>query len=389
MPETAVSDPQDLPFVHLRMHTEFSVVDGTLRTDDAAAAAAKDGQVAAAITDLANLFGGIKFYSACRKKGVQPILGADCWLEPDASDKPPTRLLLLVQNKQGYLNISELLSRAWIQNVQRNQACVTWEWLQELGEGLICLSGAQHGGLGQALLQGDKVRARDWAQKLSAIFPNRFYIELQRAGLPGQEALVQASVPFAAELGLPVVATHPIQFLAADDFEAHEARVCVAEGETLANPKRIKRFLPSQYFKTQAQMRELFKDIPSAIRNTTEIAKRCSLTLVLGKPRLPDFPTPDGSPIEVYFRAASFEGLEERLLHLYPDAAQRDAQRPRYVERLEFEIQTILKMGFPGYFLIVSDFIRWAKENGCPVGPGRGSGAGSLVAYALLITDLD
>jgi DNA polymerase-3 subunit alpha len=244
MPENADTTVPELPFVHLRMHTEFSVVDGTLRTDDAAAAAAKDGQVAAAVTDLANLFGGIKFYSAMRKKGVQPILGADCWLESDATDKPPTRLLLLVQDRQGYLNLSELLSRAWIENVQRNQACLKWEWLQELGEGLICLSGAQLGGLGQALLQGDKVRAREWAERLSATFPGRFYIELQRAGLPGQEALVQASVPLAAELGLPVVATHPIQFLAEEDFEAHEARVCVAEGETLANPKRIKRFLP-------------------------------------------------------------------------------------------------------------------------------------------------
>ncbi|MBI3349209.1 MAG: DNA polymerase III subunit alpha [Burkholderiales bacterium] len=394
MPETAATDSPDLPFVHLRMHTEFSVVDGTLRTDDAADAAAADGQVAAAITDLANLFGGIKFYSAMRKKGVQPILGADCWLETDATDKPPTRLLLLVQSSQGYLNLSELLSRAWIDNVQRNQACLKWEWLAELGEGLICLSGAQHGAVGIALMQGDKARAREAAQRYAETFPGRFYIELQRAGLPGQEALVQASVPLAAELGLPVVATHPIQFLGEDDFEAHEARVCVAEGETLANPKRIKRFLPSQYFKTQAQMRELFKDIPSAIRNTTEIARRCSLTLVLGKPQLPNFPTPlmdDGTPMpmERYFRELSHEGLVGRLAHLFPNEAEREKERPRYVERLEFELNTIIKMGFPGYFLIVSDFIRWAKQNGCPVGPGRGSGAGSLVAYALLITDLD
>ncbi|MCZ8075860.1 MAG: DNA polymerase III subunit alpha [Paucibacter sp.] len=383
-----------MAFVHLRTHTEFSVVDGTLRTDDAAAAAAKDGQIALAITDLANMFGGIKFYNACRKKGVKPVLGADCWLEPEGSDKNPTRLLLLVQNYQGYLNICELLSRAWIQNVQRNQACLKWEWLQELNEGLICLSGAQFGGLGQALLSGDKVRARDWAQRFSAIFPNRFYIELQRAGLAGQEALVQASVPFAAELGLPVVATHPIQFLGEDDFDAHEARVCVAEGETLTNPKRIKRFLPGQYFRSQADMEALFADIPSAIANTVEIARRCSISLVLGKPQLPNFPTPlleDGTPMpmEQYFRQLSFEGLEDRLKLLYPDEAKRDAERPRYVERLEFELNTIIKMGFPGYFLIVGDFIKWAKTHGCPVGPGRGSGAGSLVAYVLLITDLD
>ncbi|MDN3920184.1 DNA polymerase III subunit alpha [Roseateles violae] len=383
-----------MAFVHLRTHTEYSVVDGTLRTDDAADAAAKDGQVALAITDLANLFGGIKFYNACRKKGVKPLLGTDCWLEPEGSDKNPTRLLLLVQNKQGYLNISELLSRAWIQNVIRNQACLKWEWLEELGEGLICLSGAQFGGLGQALLLGDRARAQDWARRLAGIFPGRFYIELQRAGLAGQEALVQASVPFAAELQLPVVATHPIQFLGAEDFEAHEARVCVAEGETLTNPKRIKRFNDGQYFRSQAEMEKLFADIPSAIANTVEIARRCSLSLVLGKPQLPDFPTPildDGErmPMDQYFRQLSFEGLDFRLQQLFPDPAKREAQRPRYVERLEFELDTIIKMGFPGYFLIVGDFIKWAKENGCPVGPGRGSGAGSLVAYVLLITDLD
>lgn len=383
-----------MAFVHLRTHTEFSVVDGTLRTDDAAAAAAKDGQIALAITDLANLFGGIKFYNACRKKGVKPILGADCWLEPEGSDKHPTRLLLLVQNSQGYLNISEILSRAWISNVIRNQACVKLEWLQELNEGLICLSGAQHGGLGMALLNGDKARAKDWAERLAAIFPNRFYIELQRAGLPGQEALVQASVPLAAELRLPVVATHPIQFLGEEDFEAHEARVCIADGETLANPKRVKRFNDGQYFRPQADMEKLFADIPSAIANTVEIARRCSLSLVLGKPQLPDFPTPlqgDGTrmPMDQYFRELSFEGLEGRLKQLFPDPARREAERPRYVERLEFELATIIKMGFPGYFLIVGDFIQWAKKNGCPVGPGRGSGAGSLVAYVLLITDLD
>jgi DNA polymerase-3 subunit alpha len=383
-----------MAFVHLRTHTEYSVVDGTLRIDDAAQAAAKDGQMALGLADLANLFGGVKFYNACRKKGVKPILGVDCWLEPEGSDKQPSRLLLLVQNSQGYLNISELLSRAWIQNVVRNQACLKWEWLQELGEGLICLSGAQFGGLGQALLAGDQARARDWAQRFMEIFPNRFYIELQRAGLAGQEALVRASVPFAAELGLPVVATHPIQFLSEEDFEAHEARVCVAEGETLANPKRIKRFNNGQYFKTQAEMEALFADIPSAIANTVEIARRCSLSLVLGKPQLPNFPTPlleDGTPMPMdqYFRQLSYEGLEARLKLLYPDEAKRDAQRPRYVDRLEFELNTIIKMGFPGYFLIVGDFIKWAKNNGCPVGPGRGSGAGSLVAYVLLITDLD
>ncbi len=388
-------------FVHLRTHTEYSVVDGTLRIDDAVGAAAKDDQVAMAITDLNNLFGALKFYGAARKKGVKPVLGVDIWLEPEgpatAGDvRPASRLLLLVQNKQGYLNLSEILSRAWITNVQQrnNQAWIKWEWLQELGGGLIALSGGLMGCVGQALANGDTARAKELALKLSGLFPNRFYLELQRAQLPGLEANVVATVPLAAELGLPVVATHPIQFLEPDDFDAHEARVCVAEGETLGNPRRIKRFSRDQHFKTQAEMSALFADLPSALANSVEIAQRCNLTLVLGKPQLPNFPTPtleDGSsmPMEDYFRQLSFAGLEERLELLFPDPAKRDAERPRYVERLEFELGTIIKMGFPGYFLIVSDFIRWAKANGCPVGPGRGSGAGSLVAYVLSITDLD
>jgi DNA polymerase III subunit alpha len=383
-----------MAFVHLRTHTEFSVVDGTLRIDEAVGAAAADKQPALAISDLSNLFGAIKFYSTSRKKGVKPIIGADVWLEPEGGEKGASRLLLLVQNKTGYLNLCELLSKSWLVNVQRAQAWVKWEWLAELGEGLIAVSGADMGAVGQALLAQDKDRAKELAAKLSGLFPNRFYIELQRAGQPTNEAHVRAAVPLAAEMQLPVVATHPIQFLADEDFEAHEARVCVAEGETLTNPRRIKRFTREQYFKTQAQMEALFADIPSAIANTVEVAKRCNLSLVLGKPQLPNFPTPlleDGTPMPMsdYFRLASHDGLKERLVQLFPDEAQREKETPRYVERLDFEINTILKMGFPGYFLIVADFIIWAKNNGCPVGPGRGSGAGSLVAYALKITDLD
>lgn len=382
-----------MAFVHLRTHTEFSVVDGTLRIDEVVGAAAKDGQVALAITDLSNIFGGIKFYNAARKKGLKPIIGADVWLEPNEGEKQPSRLVLLVQSKAGYLNLCELLSRGWLDPSARGQALLKWEWLAALSGGLIALSGAELGPVGQALMAQDNARAATIAQRLAAIFPQRFYIELQRAGQPTNEAHVRAAVPLAAQLKLPVVATHPVQFQTPEDFEAHEARTCIAEGETLTNPRRIKRFTREQYFKTQAQMEALFADIPSAIRNTVEIARRCSLSLVLGKPRLPDFPVPEVNGVrmepEAYFRYASHEGLKERMLHLYPDAAEREKQMPRYVERLEFELNTILKMGFPGYFLIVADFINWAKNNGCPVGPGRGSGAGSLVAYALKITDLD
>ena len=384
-----------MPFVHLRTHSEFSVVDSTLRIDAAAAAARADGQGALALTDLGNLFGAVKFYSACRKQGVKPLIGADLWIEPleGSGDKLASRLLVLVQDHRGYLNLCELLARGWTSNVQRNQAWIKWAWLEELGGGLIALSGADLGAVGAALLAGDKARAMRVAQRLAAIFPGRFYIELQRAGPPQHEAHVRAAVPLAAELRLPVVATHPVQFLEEDDFEAHEARVCVAEGELLDNPKRVRRFTPEQYFKSQVQMEALFADVPSAIAHTVEIARRCNLTLVLGKPQLPDFPTPEENgvrlPLDEYFRRLSHEGLDKRLLQIFPDAAKREARRAEYVARLEFEIATIIKMGFPGYFLIVSDFIVWAKNNGCPVGPGRGSGAGSLVAYALYITDLD
>lgn len=383
-----------MPFVHLRTHTEFSVVDGTLRIDDVVDAAAADRQPALALTDLNNLFGAVKFYSAARKAGVKPVIGADVLMEPEGGDKHPSRLLLLIQNIEGYNNLSELLALGWTQGVQRAQANIRWEWLERYSKGLIALSGADLGAVGRALLAGDTARAEAAAQKLAALFPQRFYIEIQRAGLASNETHVRAAVPLAARLQLPVVATHPVQFQTPDDFEAHEARTCIAEGETLTNPRRVKRFSREQYFKTQEQMCALFADLPSAVANTELIAQRCNLKLTLGKPQLPNFPTPllaDGTrmPMEDYFRQLSHEGLNERMVHLYPDEAEREQQRPRYVERLDFEISTILKMGFPGYFLIVADFINWAKNNGCPVGPGRGSGAGSLVAYALKITDLD
>ncbi len=377
-------------FVHLRLHTEFSVVDGTNRIDETVKAGAADGQPALAVTDLNNLYGAIKFYKAARGAGIKPILGCEALVQGLGKD-PATlsRVVLLVQSHRGYLNLCELIARGWTQNVVKAQAALKPEWLRELGEGLILLSGAQAGPVGQALVQGDDTRAREVALQLAAAFPHRFYIELQRAGRSDDEAHVAAAVQLAARLNLPVVATHPVQFTKEDDYEAHEARVCISEGEILGNQRRVRKFTREQYFKSVAQMEELFADVPSAIANTAEVAKRCNLTLVLNKPQLPNFPTPGGIAIDEYFRIASHDGLKERLLQLYPKDAEREKQRARYEERLEFEIGTILKMGFPGYFLIVGDFINWAKNNGCPVGPGRGSGAGSLVAYALKITDLD
>ena len=377
-------------FVHLRLHSEFSVVDGTNRIDDAVQVAADDKQPALALTDLNNLFGTIKFYKQARSIGVKPLLGAEIYLESLTQDvNHLSKMILLVQSQQGYLNLCELLSRGWTQNVHKAVGVIKLAWLQELSQGLIALSGAQSGPVGQALVQGDLSRASELALQIAGIFPHRFYIELQRAGRADDEAHVVAAVQLASHLNLPVVATHPVQFTKPDDYEAHEARVCISEGEILGNQRRVRKFTREQYFKSSAQMLELFADIPSAVANTLEIAKRCNVSLVLGKPQLPDYPTPNGMAIDEYFRFSSHEGLKDRLAHLYPDATKREAERQRYEERLEFEINTILKMGFPGYFLIVGDFINWAKNNGCPVGPGRGSGAGSLVAYSLKITDLD
>jgi DNA polymerase-3 subunit alpha len=392
-----MSAPSLPGFVHLRLHSEYSITDGLTRIDEAIAQAVADGQPALAITDLANLFGMVKFYTAARGKGVKPIIGCDIWIgDEDSGDKhnDPVRLLLLVRNRAGYLRLCELLSAAYLAPRRHGRAEITRTHLaQGDNSGLIALSGGPLGDIGQLLAAGKldqaDVRAQAWAQ----LFPGAYYIEVQRPavreGAAAGEVLVAASVDLAARLGLPLVATHPVQFLQRDDHKAHEARVCIADGYVLGDTRRPKRYSPEQYFKTQAEMGELFADLPEALQNSVEIARRCNLTLELGKSRLPDFPTPAGEPLEAFLASESHAGLKRRLELLYPDIAEREKQRPTYVERLDFEIATIIKMGFPGYFLIVADFIRWAKNNGVPVGPGRGSGAGSLVAYSLDITDLD
>jgi len=381
-------------FVHLRLHSEYSIVDGLVRIDDVVKAAAKDGQAALAITDLANLFGMVKFYKGARGKGVKPIAGCDVWVSNDDDRDKPSRLLLLVKNHHGYLQLCDLLSKAWLTNLHRGRAEIRPEWLEQLrheegGNGLIALSGAHFGDIGIAIENGNVAAAERCAQRWSDYFPGAFYVEIQRANQPNMDIQVRQSVALAARLGLPVVATHPIQFLSQDEFIAHEARTCIAEGEILANARRVRRFNEQQNFKSQAEMAALFADLPGAVQNTIEIAKRCNLTLTLGKPQLPNFPTPDGMTIDDFLVAETKLGLEARLKHLFPDEARREKERPRYEARLKFENDTIIKMKFPGYFLIVADFIQWAKNNGVPVGPGRGSGAGSLVAYSLSITDLD
>jgi len=381
-----MSDPR---FVHLRLHSEFSVTDGLVRLDDAVVRAREAGMPALALTDLSNTFGWVKFYRAARNKGVKPVFGCDVWVSNPADRARPSRLLLLVQHRDGYRRLCELLARAFQENLHRGRAEIDPAWLEEDSTGLIALSGGAQGSVAQAIFDDKPAVVRREAEFWARCFPGRFYLELQRYGQPHAERLIDGLLDVGHELNLPSVATHPVQFLAAGDFQAHEARTCIAEGMMLGDPRRPRAFTAEQYLKSADEMAELFADLPEALENSVEIAKRCNLELALGQNRLPDFPTPDGMSLDDYIRQRSYEGLDVRLAQLYPDAAVREAKRPQYVERLEFELGTIVQMGFPGYFLIVADFINWAKNNDVPVGPGRGSGAGSLVAYALGITDLD
>ncbi|MGW8184348.1 MAG: PHP domain-containing protein, partial [Burkholderiales bacterium] len=386
-------------FVHLRLHSEYSILDGIVRVDEAVEAAVKDGMPALALTDLANVFGMVKFYQEARARGIKPVIGCDVWLENEADRDKPFRLLLLCQTHAGYLRLNEALTRAYRANQYRGRAELRKDWFAELGsDGLIALSGAHYGDVGQALMM-DNVRvaerlAREWGE----LFPGRFYIELQRLGKGASvlgasggaiETHVQRAARLATRLKLPVVATHPVQFVSREDFRAHEARVCIAQGYVLSDQRRPRLFHAEQHFRTQAEMAAAFSDLPEALANSVEIAKRCNLTLTLGKSRLPKFPTPENMGLDDYLRQCAQAGLEQRLGQLFPEEGKRLAHAPRYRERLGFEIETIQQMGFSGYFLIVADFINWAKGHGVPVGPGRGSGAGSVAAYALGITDLD
>ena len=375
-------------FVHLRSHSEFSVVDGITRTSAMVNKAKEFKQPALALTDLGNLFGLIKFYKAARKNGIKPIAGSDLYLENELDRDKPFRVAVLAMSHAGYLALCDILTKAWLENQYKGRGEVKREWLQQQPD-LILLSGAHQGDVGQALLSGNIEQAWVWAKEWQTHYPDRFFIELQRAGFEDEERYIQSALGLAQDLGLPVVATHPIQFAEPDDFRAHEVRVCIAEGEQLANPRRVRKFTPEQYFVSSEYMHQRFADIPSALTNTVEIAKRCNLELKLGKPHLPDFPTPEGMSLGDFLSHEAERGLEIRLEQLYSDTLERDAQRPKYLERLHWECKTIVDMGFPGYFLIVADFINWGKANGVPVGPGRGSGAGSLVAYSLGITDLD
>ncbi|MDO9617612.1 MAG: DNA polymerase III subunit alpha [Pseudomonas sp.] len=378
-------------FVHLRLHTEFSLVDGLVRVKPLIKSVAAAGMPAVAVTDMSNMCSLVKFYKAAMGGGIKPICGADIWLASADEDGPLSRMTLLAMNAKGYRNLTELVSRGWSEGQSNDLVIIQRDWVKEAAEGLIALSGAKEGEVGHALLDGEPAAAEALLREWLAVFPERFYLEVQRTNRVNDEEHLHAAVALADKVGAPLVATNDVRFIKQDDFAAHETRVCIGEGRSLDDPRRLRTYSDQQYLKSPEEMAELFSDLPEALENTIEIAKRCNIEVQLGKYFLPDFPVPAGLTMDEYFRQVSFEGLEERLAVLWPKDTTPNYEEKRqvYIDRLNFELDIIIQMGFPGYFLIVMDFIKWAKNNGVPVGPGRGSGAGSLVAYVQKITDLD
>ncbi|MHB8423630.1 MAG: DNA polymerase III subunit alpha [Gammaproteobacteria bacterium] len=376
-------------FVHLRLHSEYSLVDSVIRVAELMDAVASMHMPAIALTDQGNLFALVKFYKQAQAHGIKPLIGADLRIREAEADQP-CALTLLCCDEQGYRNLSLLITRSYLEGQQRGMPLLERQWFAGHSSGLIALSGGREGDIGRALLAGREAQARTLLHSWLELFPNRFYIDLQRTGREGEEDYLQAAVQLAAGDGAPVVATNDVRFLKPGDFEAHEARVCIQEGRTLNDPRRPHHYSDQQYLRSEADMLRLFADLPEALENSVHIAQRCNFTLRMGENFLPAYPLPEGHTIDSFLRAEAEAGLEQRLA-AFPAGAgtQHETHVQPYRGRLALELDVILRMGFAGYFLIVADFIRWAKHNSVPVGPGRGSGAGSLVAYALGITDLD
>ncbi|NRA62565.1 MAG: DNA polymerase III subunit alpha, partial [Psychrobium sp.] len=378
----------DPKFVHLRVHSDYSMADGVAKVGKIVAKVAELGMPTMAITDLVNFCGLVKYYRAAHGSGLKPILGADMWVVSDEFDEAPWRMTILCTNDKGYNNLTLLISKAYLRGRLFSKAVIDKDWLIEHKEGLIILSGGREGDVGLALLKDNQKLAEQCLAFYKQHFSDSFYIELLRTGRDNEETYLHLAVELAAAQNVPVVATNEVVFLLSKDFDAHEVRVAIHDGFGLADPRRPKRYSDQQYLRSEQEMCELFSDIPSALSNSVEIAKRCNATVVLDKIVLPDYPTGD-LDIKDFLVKVSVDGLEQRLHFLFPEEEEREKQRPAYEERLHIELGVINTMGFPGYFLIVMEFIQWSKDNDVPVGPGRGSGAGSLVAYALNITDLD
>ena len=376
-------------FVHLRLHTEYSLLDGIVRVPELMAAVAQARMPAIALTDQSNLFAMVKFYKEAQAAGVKPLIGVDAWIREPGERAPPSRIVFLCQNLVGYRHLTQLVTRSFLEGQSRGIPMMDRTWLTAPGlSGLIVLSGGAEGDVGQALVRGKLEEAVRALARWQSLCGDRFYLEVQRTGRAGEAACSDAVMELARAQGVPAVATNDVRFLTREEFEAHEARVCIREGALLADASRPRRYSEEQYLKTPAQMSELFADAPELLANSVEIAKRCSLEIKLGSSMLPAYPVPAGSTTEDFLREEAQRGLAMRL----DEARSKGGKAPDsegYDARLALELGVICSMGFAGYFLIVADFIRWAREHGVPVGPGRGSGAGSLVAFVLGITDLD
>ncbi|UAB69453.1 DNA polymerase III subunit alpha [Vibrio sp. SCSIO 43132] len=380
-----MSDPK---FIHLRVHSDFSMVDGLSKVPPIVKKVAEYGMPAMALTDFTNLCGLVKFYNTAHGCGVKPIIGADFTMQSEEFGDELTKLTVLASDNTGYKNLTLLISEAYQRGHVQHQPVIDKSWLAQYSEGLIILSGGRVGEVGRALLKGNQALVSECVEFYKTHFPDRFYLELTRTGRADEESYLHFALELADKAELPVVATNDVVFITEDQFDAHEIRVAIHDGFTLEDPRRPKNYSPQQYLRTEDEMCELFSDIPEALENSVEIAKRCNVTVRLGEYFLPNFPT-EGLAIEDFLIKKSKEGLERRLAFLFPDEEERAKRRPEYDERLDIELEVVNNMGFPGYFLIVMEFIQWSKDNDVPVGPGRGSGAGSLVAYALDITDLD
>ena len=379
-------------FVHLRLHTEYSLLDGIVRVADLMAAVAAAGMPAVALTDQSNLFAMVKFYKEALAAGVKPLIGVDAWIREAGERALPSRVVFLCQNLLGYRHLTQLVTRSFLEGQQRGAPMLERSWLQsDMLQGLIVLSGGADGDIGQAIARGRDDEALRCLTRWQDLCGDRFYLEVLRTGRAGEETQAEAVLELAQERGVAALATNDVRFLTRAEFEAHEARVCIHDGAQLADPSRARRYSEEQYLKSPAEMAELFKDAPELLDNTVEIAKRCSLEIRLGSSMLPAYPVPAGTDTEGFLSDEAVRGLDVRLgaAAEVAETAAVEARTAAYRARLDLELGVICSMGFAGYFLIVADFIRWARENGVPVGPGRGSGAGSLVAYVLGITDLD
>ena len=382
---------QAVPFVHLRMHSEFSLIDSMIRIKPLMKALQAEQMPAIALTDQSTMSGMIKFYKAAQSAGIKPICGCDVFIaETTEADATISRMTLLAMDSKGYLNLTELVSRSFQEGQIDGKAIIQKQWLADKSEGLIVLSGAAEGEVGRALINRGVAEAEQILRYWIGLFGDRFYLEVQRTGRQYDEDCLHLSAQLAQLAKVPIVATNDVMFVSAEDFEAHETRVCINQSMTLDDPRRLKAYSNQQYLRSAEEMQALFVDLPSALENSVQIAKRCNLDIQLGHYSLPNFPVPDGLTMDEFFGKVSRDGLEKRLkVILDATDPKYQAQRKIFDDRLEFELNIICQMGFPGYFLIVMDFIHWAKDNDIPVGPGRGSGAGSLVAYVLEITDLD